>query len=64
MEITAEFKHPIKTQIRLDADFGEDWLKASAETEEAKRQLLFSIKDEMHKRIAEMTMEDINYTIK
>lgn len=61
--INARLKEPISAAVKVDLDFNEDWLKASAIMEQYKRNLLSTIRDELHSKIATLSLDDIEFKI-
>lgn len=58
----------LKKQVEVGLDIGEldfnnDWLEASFVIENAKRRAISSIKEEMHRAIAELSIDDIEFKI-
>jgi hypothetical protein len=63
--IHAKYKKPIEAAISLSelVDFNKNWIEAASVVEATKRRLFEEMKSQMHERIAEMTLEDIEFKI-
>ena len=62
--IRARLKNQVEVSSSLDGiDFNRDWLEASSIIEYTKREMISQIKSEMHKAIAELSIDDIEFKI-
>lgn len=62
--ITARLKEQVEVTAEIGGiDFQNNWLEASSVIEHAKRKTISTLKNEMHKRIAELSIDDIEFKI-
>lgn len=59
--INAKLREQINVAVELDVDWSVDWLVASRKIENAKRDLTARLKNAMHNKISELTLEDIEF---
>lgn len=61
--LQAKLKETPTTVTKLDIEFGEDWLTASAVVERMKREALANIRRNLHEKIATLSLDDIEFKI-
>lgn len=62
--ILAKLKTPVTVSVTLhNTNFNDNWLEASNIIECSKRKLIQELKESMHNKIAELSIDDIDFTI-
>jgi len=62
--IIAKLKTPVEVSVTLNnINFNDNWLEASNVIEHSKRKLMQELKEKMHNKIAELSIDDIDFKI-
>lgn len=62
--IKAKLKTPVEVSVTLNnINFNDNWLEASNVIEHSKRKLIQELKEKMHNKIAELSIDDIDFKI-
>lgn len=60
--LKARLKEPPQVAVKLDFDFSENWIAGASLIERSKQQLFLKIKNDMHEKIALLSMDDLEFS--
>jgi hypothetical protein len=62
--LNARLKSSVEVTVGIEGvDFNRNWIEASAIIENAKRRTIEAIRNEMHRKIAELSIDDLEFKI-